>query len=155
LGHLRLRLAVTAAMKRIWPNRVLVIEDDSTSRALIGEIVRDAGFEAELAENALEALRRLHTLRPDGIILDLVMPEVDGIEFLLLSRKLPNAQGVPTLVLSTADFTGDLLVGTFGVQASVAKPFELDNLVAVIRQVFSEDARTLATSTDRLVGLPA
>ena len=121
--------------------RVLVIEDDSAGRTLVGEILRDAGFEVELAESASVALQRLETFRPDGIILDLVMPEIDGVEFLLRARKLPGGQGVPTIVLSTADFTGDLLVGTFNVRASIAKPFELDRLLAVVGEVFAGEAK--------------
>lgn len=85
------------------------------------------------------ALQSLGESRPDGIILDPVMPELDAMEFLMQVRKLPGVAGVPIIVLSTS-YLGDLLVDTLGVRAAVSKPFELDHLLAVIRRVFGEGA---------------
>jgi len=119
--------------------RVLVVEDDDAARQLIGEILRDAGFVVALAANGAEGLAHLAQSRPDGIILDLLMPQMDGMDFLLEARKRQDCEGIPVIVLSTSAHGGDLLVGTLGVRAALAKPFELNELLAVIARVFEND----------------
>jgi two-component system response regulator MprA len=119
--------------------RVLVVDDDDAGLRLVGAILSDAGFDVDLRESGAAALELLGESRPDAMVVDLVMPRMDGFEFLLQARSIPNAKGVPVIVMTASRTVGDLTVGAFGVQAAVEKPFELDELVGLVSRVLAEE----------------
>jgi CheY-like chemotaxis protein len=86
---------------------VLVVDDDEAIRAVIGETLARHGWSVAAAENGRVALARLAEARPDAIILDLMMPEMDGFEFLDELRRRPEWRGIPVLVLTARDVTDD------------------------------------------------
>jgi CheY-like chemotaxis protein len=86
---------------------VLVVEDDATNRALMCRMMRDVGWTVAEAENGRVGLERLAQAPPDLILLDLMMPEVDGFEFLAQMRETPANRDIPVVVVTAADLTDE------------------------------------------------
>ena len=127
--------------------RVLVVEDDAGTRALLRRILEPEGWEVHEAENGRVALERGGAQRPDLVLLDLLMPEMDGFEFLEAIRDRDGWRTTPVIVLTAKDLTADdrrRLNG--GVERIVLKgAHSRDALVRDVRQLVS--ARTAAPGT--------
>ncbi|WP_170578574.1 response regulator [Ruegeria arenilitoris] len=80
--------------------RALVVEDEATTRELICRVLSKEGWKVEQAINGLDALQNLSKSVPDVILLDLMMPEMDGFEFLAGMRKNPNWKDIPVIVVT-------------------------------------------------------
>jgi signal transduction histidine kinase/DNA-binding response OmpR family regulator len=87
--------------------RILVVEDDETTRAVIRHALEGEGWSITQAENGRVALARLADTRPDAILLDLMMPEMDGFEFLTSLRREAAWRDIPVLVLTAKDLTDE------------------------------------------------
>src|SRR5262245_25398491 len=126
------------------PGRVLLIEDDEVTRAVIHQILSQDGWTIDQAENGRIGLERLAAAVPDVIVLDLMMPEMDGFEFLAELRSRPDLRDVPVLVVTAKDLTEDdrcRLNG--GVERVILKRgSDPDELLSELR-------RALATSVER------
>jgi signal transduction histidine kinase/CheY-like chemotaxis protein len=85
--------------------RLLVVEDDETTRAVVQQALERDGWAITPAENGRVALARLAEVRPDAILLDLLMPEMDGFEFLAELRRQVSGRDIPVLVLTAKDLT--------------------------------------------------
>ena len=119
--------------------RVLVVEDDAHIRALLNEALGDEGYEVRVAANGRVALELVADWTPHLIVLDLMMPEIDGWRFRARQLADPDLSDVPVLVMSAAhgrtlrdDELGDV---TF-----VQKPFELDALIERIGEMLEPSA---------------
>jgi CheY-like chemotaxis protein len=86
---------------------VLVVEDDHATRSVLRRSLRRQGWEVAEAENGRAALERIAERRPELVILDLMMPEMDGFEFLEALRELPEARSVPVVVITAKELTED------------------------------------------------
>lgn len=121
-------------MRRI--KSVLVVDDDDAIRDMVAETLQYEGYAVEVAENGAEALERLRQKQPDAIVLDLMMPVMDGWQFVEALRELDARAEVPIVVMSAAHQlheTADRLLAK-GVRAVLAKPFDLDALIGVIER---------------------
>ena len=107
---------------------VLVVEDDPDMRELERQALSFAGHDVLLAENGLEALRALETHRPAVIVLDVMMPGMDGLTFLLERAKRGVGVEVPVVCVSGAGpgAAGDAL--HLGASEFISKPASLDEL---------------------------
>jgi GAF domain-containing protein/CheY-like chemotaxis protein len=83
----------------------LVVEDDDTTRAMIGQTLERAGWSVAEAAHGRRGLDRVAARRPDVIVLDLMMPEMNGFDFLDALRANPEWRGIPVLVLTAMDLT--------------------------------------------------
>jgi CheY-like chemotaxis protein len=113
-------------MRRV--RQVLVVEDDDDIRELLAALLMDAGYEVQTASNGLEALRAALASPPDVIVLDLMMPVMNGWEFLRAQGSDPRLARIPVVAVS-ASFPSDEV----DVSARVAKPYELRTLLAAFR----------------------
>ena len=107
---------------------VLVVEDDPDMRELERRVLTDAGHDVLLAENGHEALRALETHRPSVIVLDVMMPGMDGLTFLLERMQRGIAVDVPVVCVSAA---GPALAGEAmkrGAAEFIGKPVSLEDL---------------------------
>ena len=86
---------------------VLIVEDDSDSRTLLRVILEREGWKVLAAENGREGLNLLETGRPGVILLDLMMPEMDGFEFIEHLRERPGGGNIPVVVLTAKDLTAE------------------------------------------------
>jgi two-component system OmpR family response regulator len=114
--------------------RLLVVEDDPNIVELLSASLRYAGFEVATAQDGHAALRRAREMRPDLIVLDVMIPGIDGFEVV---RRL-GAEGLrrPVLFLTARDAVEDKITGlTVGGDDYVTKPFSLDEVIARIRAV--------------------
>ena len=112
--------------------RVLVVEDDGTIGEVLVDVLHDEGYEVRLGSNGREALRVLRDWLPDVIVLDLMMPVMDGGTFRAAQRRLPGpAAGVPIIILTGAH-EGRAQAANLAATAVLTKPFELDDLVRVV-----------------------
>lgn len=85
------------------PARILVVDDDVTTRFLVSETLEQAGFYIEQAENGRQALADFERLRPDLVTLDVMMPELDGFTTCAELRRLPHGSQVPILMVTGLD----------------------------------------------------
>ena len=106
---------------------VLVVDDDPAIRDIIGTALEDAGYRVERAANGREALDTADRCRPHAVVLDVMMPVLDGWEFLAHWSRRPIEQRAPVLVVS--DVGGRHAAVELGARDFLAKPFELDTLL--------------------------
>ena len=85
--------------------RVLVVEDDDATRAILRDMLEREGCTVDVAENGLVALERVAKAKPDIILLDLLMPKMDGFEFLAALRATPDGSEIPIVVLTAKDLS--------------------------------------------------
>jgi signal transduction histidine kinase/CheY-like chemotaxis protein len=119
--------------------RVLVVEDEKTTRQLLRRMLVGEGWQVREAENGRVALERLAEARPDLILLDLLMPEMDGFEFLSKLRQIPTMRHVPVVVVTAADLSEEdrrRLSG--GVERVLLKAaYSRDELLAELRDLIT------------------
>ena len=115
-------------------HRVLVVDDEPAIAELVSTMLRYEGFEVEVAGLGREALRAVADNRPQLVVLDVMLPDIDGFE---VQRRLrADGYDVPVLYLTARDDVQDKVRGlTLGGDDYVTKPFSLDELVARIRAV--------------------
>ncbi len=120
------------------PYRVLVVDDDAVIRQLIGINLELEGFEVHMAVDGEEALSQAVSLMPDVVVLDVMMPRLDGLEVARRLRQDPRTRAIRLVLVSARAQAADLRRGEdTGVDAYVTKPFEPDELVAVVRRLAS------------------
>jgi two-component system, OmpR family, response regulator len=121
-------------MSSVAEARVLVVDDEANITDLVGTALRYVGFEVATAATGREAIERARAFRPELIVLDVMLPDLDGFE---VTRRL-RGEGlrIPVLFLTARDATEDKVTGlTLGGDDYVTKPFSLEELVARVRAV--------------------
>lgn len=108
---------------------VLVVDDEPAIRDVVVDILRDYGFDVAFAWNGRRMLELLETNRPSLIILDVMMPDVDGLDALRAMRERPGLQDIPVVMMSAALGSGDLGEEIAGF---LPKPFDLEQLLEVV-----------------------
>jgi CheY-like chemotaxis protein len=108
---------------------ILVVHDDDGTLEAIAELLRDAGYSASTAATGDEALRRLRRWRPDLVLMDLIMPNMDGWELLERLSEDSELAHVPKVVMTAWPRPDDLPEGV----SVLSKPFEWDTLLHVVR----------------------
>jgi DNA-binding response OmpR family regulator len=121
--------------------KVLLVEDDPLIIRLYQRTLAHEGFEAEAADNGLSALEMLPVFQPDVILLDIMMPTMNGLEFMHEMRMKPEISGIPVIVLTNVS---DSDVTMTAVDAGAAlilikSQTEPDDVVTAIRGVLAKD----------------
>lgn len=111
--------------------KVLVVEDDRAIREMIVAALAEAGYAVAAARNGAEGLERCRMFRPDVVVLDLMMPEVDGVEF--LKRRPAEDCAVPVVVMSAA-FHRRTMPEDIPVDAFIEKPFAIDAFLNTVAE---------------------
>src|ERR1051326_2435666 len=112
---------------------VLVVDDDPAIRGLVADALRDEGYTVDLAAHGREALEAMRERRPATVVLDLMMPVMDGFSFMEACHSEQLCDGVPIVVISAVHDALDR-VREVPVHACIAKPFDLEDLVRTIGQ---------------------
>jgi two-component system, OmpR family, response regulator len=124
------------------PIRALVVDDEASLSNLLQMALRYEGWEVKTAADGQQALKTAREFRPDVIVLDIMMPNVDGLE--ALRRLRANGDDVPVLFLTARDSVDDRIVGlTSGGDDYVTKPFSLEEVVARLRGLIRRTARVI------------
>jgi two-component system, OmpR family, response regulator len=116
------------------PAKVLVVDDEASICALLSATLRLTGFEVKVAGGGHEALATAAEWGPDLVVLDVMMPDLDGFE--VAQRLRSSGRPVPVLFLTARDSVEDRISGlTVGADDYVAKPFSLEEVVLRIRAI--------------------
>ena len=132
---------------------VLVVDDDSHIREVICFALRRAGFEVEEARDGIEALNNIERRKPDLLILDILMPEMDGLDVCRALRSgTVGGDRVPILLLSSKDAEVDRVIGLeVGGDDYMTKPFYPRELVARVKAHFRRLDALTEPETNRIV----
>jgi len=125
------------------PLRVLVVDDETSLRELLSMALRFEAWDVRTAEAGIEAVRTAREFRPDAVVLDMMLPDIDGLEVL---RRLRNdTPSVPVLFLTARDAVEDRIAGlTAGGDDYVTKPFSLEEVVARVRALVRRSGAAVA-----------
>jgi DNA-binding response OmpR family regulator len=115
--------------------RVLVVDDDLPLRGMLSSVLRRHGFQVFLAGDGDEAQRVLGLHKPHVILLDLMMPGVNGWDFLQRLSETGHVGQIPVIVVSAHLRKDPQAILQMGVKAILPKPFNLDDLLELIRAV--------------------
>jgi two-component system OmpR family response regulator len=114
------------------PVRVLVVDDEPALTELLSMALRYEGWEVKTSGDGLHAVRTARSYRPDAVVLDVMLPDLDGLE--VLRRLRADGTDVPVLFLTAKDGVEDRVAGlTAGGDDYVTKPFSLEEVVARLR----------------------
>src|SRR5204862_2945916 len=124
--------------------QVLVVDDEPNIRELVQVALKFHGCAVSTAADGMDAIRQAEALRPDLIVLDVVMPDLDGFEVCRRLRAMGNE--VPVIFLTARDTSSDTVTGlALGGDDYVTKPFSVEALVARVRAVLRRAARSGAS----------
>lgn len=124
---------------------VLVADDDLTVGALLTATLQNCGIQCQIARHGVQALQMAGSLRPDALILDIIMPHLDGFEVLASLKNDPATRSIPVLLLTARQHEADIVRG-FGLGAEdyVVKPFSPMELVVRLRRLLQRPLSSAA-----------
>ena len=130
--------------------RILVVEDDRDIAELIAHYIEKAGWQPQIAASGSEGLTQARQKPPDCLVLDVMLPGMDGLEVCRALRTDPTTAGIPIIMLTARADETDRIVGLeLGADDYLAKPFSPGELVARIRALLRRVQRT--TSADQQI----
>src|SRR5439155_6861353 len=133
------------------PTRMLVVEDDPDIAQLVARYLEKGGFAADVVSSGRDALTAIGARAPDLLILDRMLPYVDGLEICRAVRSNAKTAAMPIIILTARAEESDRIVGLeLGADDYVAKPFSPSELVARVRALLRR-ARRGAPSADRTI----
>lgn len=129
--------------------QLLLVDDEPGLREAVQAYLEDSGFAVEVASNGREGLAMAQQKLPDLVITDIMMPQVDGYEFLKQLREEPQFSAVPVVFLTARGMTSDRIQGyQAGCDAYLSKPFDPDELVAIVTNLLDKQQARQAAATD-------
>ncbi|MGQ0844029.1 MAG: response regulator transcription factor [Sporichthyaceae bacterium] len=135
------------------PVRVLVVDDEPSLAELLMLALRYEGWQIQTAPDGASALRAAASFKPDAVVLDVMLPDMDGLT--VLRRMRAEVGDIPTLFLTAKDAVADRVAGlTAGGDDYVTKPFSLEEVVARLRRLVqrTRGAETSSSSSRIVVG---
>lgn len=120
------------------PGKVLAVDDDPVIQRLLQVNLEMEGFEVELASDGADALRKMRASTPDLVLLDVMMPEIDGWGVCAEMKEDPELADVPVIFLSARAQDADVERGTdLGADAYITKPFDPIDLVDLVEELIA------------------
>jgi twitching motility two-component system response regulator PilG len=127
--------APVISMRNRLRRKILVVEDSSTTRKVIAVTLSQKGYEIIEAGDGLEALSKLNEARPDLILLDIILPKMDGYKILSIIKENPEFGDIPVIMLTSKDGILNKVKGKVaGSAAYLTKPFDPSQLVQTIEK---------------------
>jgi CheY-like chemotaxis protein len=114
--------------------KILIVEDDIAIRELLVEIFESEGYKVESGANGSDGIKSLERETPDVILMDMLMPVMDGFTFRKETLKKPEWGNIPLLAMSAQDQENDKLE-SFGITHFIQKPLELEHLLSQVKQL--------------------
>ncbi len=118
--------------------KVLLVDDDPTTRNLISHFLRKENFIVEKAAGGTEGLAKARRGKPDLLVVDVVVPGMNGFELLSLLKKDPETASIPVLILSSLDEEEAIVKGLEEGADYITKPFSPRVLVAKIKKILKD-----------------
>jgi two-component system alkaline phosphatase synthesis response regulator PhoP len=132
--------------------RVLIVEDDRDIAELVAHYLEKAGFTTDVLANGREALTAIKERPPDLVILDLMLPQIDGLEVCRIMRAHDTTAAIPIIMLTARDEESDRIVGLeIGADDYMAKPFSPNELVARARALLRRTNRGTPSRATALI----
>ena len=129
--------------------KILLIDDDFAILDGLAELLEGEGFAVVAASNGLEALNRLRSgLRVDVIVLDVMMPMMDGWDFRAEQLADPSLRDIPVVVISACGFTPDTLRHQFKAYDVLAKPLDFQRFIGALKGVCGDNDAGSTSSSD-------
>ncbi|HIK08705.1 MAG TPA: response regulator transcription factor [Oscillatoriaceae cyanobacterium M33_DOE_052] len=129
--------------------QLLLVDDEPGLREAVQAYLEDSDFVVEVASNAKEGWEILQRTFPDLVITDIMMPQVDGYQFLKQVREDPRFSTLPVVFLTAKGMTLDRIQGyQAGCDAYLSKPFDPEELIAIVQNLLARRAAQTATSSD-------
>jgi DNA-binding response OmpR family regulator len=130
-------------------NRILVVDDEQIVTEVVERYLRREGYEVEIAQDGAQALKIAGEWHPSLVVLDLMLPEIDGLE---VCRQLRKEWPVPIIMLTAKGEETDRIVGLeLGADDYIVKPFSPREVVARVKSVLRRTADTTAPKMDGLL----
>jgi DNA-binding response OmpR family regulator len=130
--------------------RVLVVEDDPDIAQLVAHYLEKSGFSVDLLANGRDALTSIATHAPDVLVLDLMLPGVDGLEICRVVRGNAATAAIPIIMLTARAEESDRIVGLeIGADDYLAKPFSPNELVARVRALIRRASASALRATGK------
>jgi DNA-binding NarL/FixJ family response regulator len=121
--------------------RLLLVDDEPGLREAVQAYLEDSDYTVDVASNARDGWELLQQNQPDLVISDIMMPQVDGYQFLKQVREDPRFKALPVVFLTAKGMTGDRIQGyQAGCDAYLSKPFDPDELVAIVTNLLDRRA---------------
>ena len=119
--------------------KILICEDEKELSSMLSSVLNEAGFEAVIAENGREGIDKMKSFSPDLILLDLLMPKINGFELLKYKKRFVVYRKIPVIVLTNLDQEADMKEArSLGVNDYLVKTdIHLTNLVKKVNQVMA------------------
>lgn len=115
---------------------VLIVEDQRSQREMIAALLKDNGLKVTLANDGVEALEQIEGQCPDLVVLDIVMPRMNGYEVCRKLKSDPKTQDLPVVMCSSKGEEFDRYWGLRnGADAYIAKPFQPQELIGTVKQL--------------------
>jgi DNA-binding response OmpR family regulator len=119
--------------------RVLIIEDEKDMAFLISEGLKSEGYQTDIAYDGLEGLSKLKKTRPDIVILDIMLPKLDGRDVLKRAKEDPEVSDIPVIILSAKSEQWDRDIGLrLGADEYIEKPFDRIKLARQIKNILKK-----------------
>jgi len=129
------------------PIRAVVVDDEDSLTDLLSMALRYEGWDVKIASDGAAALSTIREFRPDVVVLDIMLPDIDGVQ--VLSRLRADGMQTPILFLTAKDSLDDRIAGlTVGGDDYVTKPFSLEELVARLRGLIRRSNLAINESED-------
>jgi CheY-like chemotaxis protein len=122
-------------------NHILIVDDDQAIRDVVSDILEMSDYRVKTACNGAEALETMRVDRPAAVLLDLMMPVMNGWEFLRQYKCEVPVAPVPVVIMSAAR-DASAVAGQLGAQAFLSKPFEIEAILAIVGRVAGDSSHT-------------
>lgn len=134
--------------------RILIVDDDVDSLKLIGMMLARQGYDIAVANNGQQALSRAHSDQPDLIILDIMMPDMDGYEVCRRLRHDPTTQAIPIIMFTAKTMVDDKVAGfEAGADDYLTKPTHPAELASRVKAVLARSAAQRKPSSDQTMAM--
>lgn len=115
---------------------IVVVEDEPAAADLFGEMLKLHHYRVTKVHSSTGALSVIRSANPDAVLLDIMMPDVSGLEVLRFMRREPSLRGIPVVIVSAKTLPSDINAGMeAGATAYLTKPVDLNTLLKTVRKV--------------------
>jgi DNA-binding NarL/FixJ family response regulator len=134
--------------------KLLLVDDEPGVRESVQAYLEDSGYQVQVASNAKDAWDLLQQNPPDLVISDLMMPQVDGYQFLKQMREDSKFAAMPVVFLTARGMKSDRITGyQAGCDAYISKPFDPEELIAIVQNVLQRRATVMTNNNPEVEGI--
>ena len=121
---------------------ILILEDQVETQVLLQKQLGAAGYRVTIAADGLQGLMKLEQIKPDLIIIDILMPKLNGLDFARAIRAQESTRAIPTIFLTAKDDPQSMVDGiNAGARYYITKPFEMSDLIKKIAKIINQRSR--------------